>query len=202
MQGLHLDLTDTFNLKKWNFFLTGYYQGGHYKDGRKINSNFYAAYVSYQVLKPLKLLVGYDHLSGNDFSDTTEFKTTVRGFSTLYGTSHRGYGYMDLFTVVAKDNLSGGLNDLYARATFTFFKDKMSLEGTYRWFSLPHNYLYVANPKKGTPPYQEVDKSLGSEIDLMYVYKPIPNLELNAAYCFYPADENNGVVQQPESRNQ
>jgi hypothetical protein len=180
-----LGLDGWFNLKKWGFFATGYYQGGHYKDGRKINSNFYSFHISYQLLKPLKLMAGFDHLSGNDFSDTTEFKTTVRGFSTLYGTSHRGYGYMDLFTVVAKDNLSAGLNDLYGRATYTFFKDKMSLEGTYRWFSIPHNYLYVANPKKGSPHYQEVDKSLGSEIDLMYIYKPIPNLELNAAYCFF-----------------
>ena len=130
-------------------------------------------------------MVGFDHLSGNDFSDTAEFKTTVKGFSTLYGTSHRGYGYMDLFTVVAKDNLSAGLNDLYARATFSFSKDKMSLEGTYRWFSIPHNYLFVANPKTGALPYQKVDKSLGSEIDLMYIYKPFPNLELNAAYCFF-----------------
>jgi hypothetical protein len=178
-------LNGSLNLKKWSFFLTGYYQCGHYKDGRKINSNFYAAYVSYQVVKPLKLLIGYDHLSGNDFSDNTEFKTTVRGFSTLYGTSHRAYGYMDLFTTVVKDNLSPGLNDLYARATFAFSQDKMSLEGTYRWFSIPHGYLYVANPKQGALPYQKVDKSLGSEIDLMYIYKPIPSLELNAAYCFF-----------------
>jgi len=177
-------LNGNLNLKKWSFFLTGYYQGGHYKDGRKINSNFYAAWVSYQVIKHLKLMVGYDHLSGNNFSDTTEFKKTVRGFSTLYGTGHRFYGYMDLFTILVRDNLSTGLNDLYARATFNM-NDKMSLEGTYRWFSIPYNYLFVANPKKGALPYQQVEKSLGSEIDLMYIYKPIPNLELNAAYCFF-----------------
>jgi hypothetical protein len=92
---------------------------------------------------------------------------------------------MDLFTIVVRDNLGAGLNDLYGRATISL-NDKMSIEATYRWFSIPHKYLYVANPKKGKLPYQEVDtKSLGSEIDLMYVYKPIPNLELNAAYCFF-----------------
>jgi hypothetical protein len=92
---------------------------------------------------------------------------------------------MDLFTVLIRNNLSTGLNDLYGRVTYTFFKDRMSLEGTYRWFSIPHNYLFVANPKAGSLPYQKVDKSLGSEIDLMYIYKPIPNLEINAAYCFF-----------------
>jgi hypothetical protein len=180
-----LALDALFNLKKLNFFLTGSYQGGHYKDGRKINSAFYSAWISYQVLKPLKLMVGYEHLSGNNFSDTTELKTTVKGFSTLYGTSHRFYGYMDLFSSVVRDNLSAGLNDLYGRATFSFFKDKMSLEGTYRWFRIPNNYLYVSNPPKGSLPYQEVEKNLGSEIDLMYIYKPLPNLELNAAWCFF-----------------
>lgn len=172
------------NLKKWSFFLTGYYQGGHYKDGRKLSSDFYSAYISCQIVKLFKLLVGYDHLSGNDFSDTTLFKTKVKGFSTLYGTSHRGYGYMDLFTSLVKDNLSPGLNDLYLRGTIGL-NEKMSIEATWRWFNLSQSYLYVANPQKGTLPYQKVDKNLGSEIDMMYVYKPIPNLELNAAYCFF-----------------
>ena len=109
-------------------------------------------------------MVGFDHLSGNNFSDTTTYKTKVTGFSTLYGTSHRGYGYMDIFTSLAKDNLSPGLNDLYGRATFSF-NDKMSVEATYRWFSLPNGYL--SKPTKSN------------------IYKPIPNLELNAAYCFF-----------------
>ncbi|MEI6455029.1 MAG: alginate export family protein [bacterium] len=174
----------TLNLKKWSFFLNGYYQFGHIKDGRKLNSNFYAAYIACQVVKPLKLMIGFEHLSGNNFSDTTLFKTTVRGFSTLYGTTHRGYGYMDMFTSLVKDNLSPGLNDLYGRATVSF-TEKMSLELTYRWFSIPNGYLYSKSAKPGQLPYVEVKKSLGSEIDLMYVYKPIPNLELNAAYCFF-----------------
>ena len=172
-----------FSNKKWSFFLNGYYQGGHYTDGRKLSSGFYAAYISCQVAKPLKLQVGYDHLSGNDFSDTSTFKTRVSGFSVLYGTSHKGYGYMDLFTGIVKDNLSPGLNDLYGRATIDL-NDRMSVEATYRWFSLPYGYL--ARPAKSDPyGYIEVSKNLGSEIDLMYTYKPLANLELNAAYCFF-----------------
>ena len=92
--------------KNWSFFLNGYYQGGHFNDGRELSSNFYSAWVSYQLIKPLKIMVGYDHLSGNNFSDTTTFKKRVTGFSALYGTTHRGYGYMDMFNKLAKDNLS------------------------------------------------------------------------------------------------
>lgn len=172
-----------FNNKKWGFFLNAYYQGGHFRDGRKLSADFFSAWVSYQVIKPLKIMAGFDHLSGNDYSDTATYKTKVTGFSTLYGTSHRGYGYMDMFTILAKDNLSPGLNDLYARATVTM-TDKMSLEATYRWFSLPYGYL--AKPTKTKPyAYVEVTKSLGSEIDLMYIYKPVANFELNMAYCIF-----------------
>jgi hypothetical protein len=34
-------------------------------------------------------------------------------------------------------------------------------------------------------PYQSVKTDLGSEIDVMFLYKPFPSLELNAAYCLY-----------------
>ncbi len=172
-----------FNNKKWGFFVNGYYQGGHYTDGRKLSAGFYAAWISYQVIKPLKLQAGYEHICGNNFSDTTEYKTTVHGFSTLYGTAHRAYGYMDLFNALVKNNLSPGLNDLYGRATVSV-NDKMSLEATCRWFSLPYGYL--SKPTKTRPyAYVEVSKSFGTEIDLMYIYKPVPNFELNAAYCFF-----------------
>jgi len=177
--------TATVSLNKWTIFLNGFYQGGHTRDGRKISSYFYGVWSSYQPVKQFKILVGWEQLSGNNFSDTSKLNTKVTGFSTLYGTSHRPYGYMDLFNSYVKDNLTPGLNDLYARAT-VIFNNKMSLEATFRWFSLPYTYLQVINPKKGQLPYQEIEtKSLGSEVDLMYVYKPVPNLELNAAYCFF-----------------
>ncbi len=173
-----------YNLKKWTFFLSGYYQGGHYKDSRKIDANFYTAAVSYQIVKPFRLLIGYDHMSGNDFSDTAAWRTTVKGFSTLYGTAHRMYGYMDLFNTLVKDNLSTGLNDLYAKATITL-NDKMTIEANWRWFSLPKGFLLVEKPAKGQLPYTAVSKSLGHEIDLTYLWKPVQNFELMAGYSFF-----------------
>jgi len=171
------------NLKKWNFFLSGYYEGGHVKDGRKLSAWFYAAYASFQVVKPLNLMIGYDHLGGNDFSDITGQKTKVTGFSTPYGTAHRLYGYMDLWNSYVKDYSTAGLNDLYARATVSF-NENHSIEATYRWFSLDKGFLNIKDTKNNLP-YTKVDKSLGSEVDLMYVYKVLPNLDLNLAYCFF-----------------
>ena len=173
-----------FTGKKWSGFLNGYYQGGHYKDGREINANFCAAWVSYQVIKPVKIMIGYDHLSGNNFSDTSTIKTQVTGFSTLYGTAHRGYGYMDMFNSLTKDNLGSGLDDLYGRITVGL-NDKMSVEGTYRLFSQQYGYFYSKSTKSKPLPYIKVSKSLGYEVDLMYLYKPTANFEFNAGYCFF-----------------
>ena len=172
------------NLKKWSFFLNGFYQFGKIRDSRDLSACFYTLWAAFQPVKQLKIQAGWEQLSGNNFSDTTGLKTKVTGFSTLYGTSHRAYGYMDLFNSVVKDNLSPGLNDLYGRAT-VYFNEKMSVEATCRWFSIPYAYLSVTPTKKGQLTYTPVKKSLGSEIDLMYIYKPVPNLELNAAYCFF-----------------
>ncbi len=133
--------TATLNLSKWTFFFNGFYQFGKFRDGRTLNSWFYGLWCSYQPIKQLKIMAGWEQLSGNNFFNTTSMKTKVTGFSTLYGTSHAPYGYMDMFNTIVKNNLSPGLNDLYARATVCF-SDKMNLEATYRWFSLPYAYLY------------------------------------------------------------
>jgi len=173
--------TAGFNWNRLNVFANGFYQTGHYKDSRKLSAYFLGGWVSYRIIKPLTLLVGYEMLSGNNASDTTELKNTVHGFATLFGTNHSFYGYMDLYqTYLGQDALHNGLNDLYGRATVKF-SEKTSLEATYRWFSLPYSYL----PSKTIIHYQSVSTNLGSEIDLMFLYKPIPNLELNAAYCLY-----------------
>jgi hypothetical protein len=177
--------TAGFNWKNLNVYANGFYQAGKYKDGRNMNAWFMGAWVSYRVFKPLTLLVGYEQLSGNNASDTTEFKTNVHGFATPFSTKHQFYGYMDIFTTyLGQDALHNGLNDLYGRATVKF-SEKTSLEATYRWFSMPYGYLPAKVVKKTDLPYQPVSTNLGSEVDLMFLYRPFANLELNAAYCLY-----------------
>jgi hypothetical protein len=175
--GLHF----AYNRKKLGATASGFYQGGHYKDGREISAFMLAGSVSFQIVKPFRLMIGDDFLSGNNYSDTTMLKTKLTGFSTLWGTNHSFYGYMDMYGIyLGRDALQYGLNDLYARGTFTF-NPKTSLELTYRMFSMPYEYL----PSSGTSKFIKADKNLGSEIDLMLLYKPFNNFELNAAYCYY-----------------
>ena len=170
-----------YNWKNLNVFGNGFYQSGKYKDGRNVSAYFFGGWISYRLVKPLTLMVGYEQMSGNNASDTNEAKKDLHGFATPFSTKHQFYGYMDLYsTYLGQDALHNGLNDIYGRATVRF-SEKTSLEATYRWFSLPYGYL----PAKTTIHYQKVSTDLGSEIDLMFLYKPVPNLELNAAYCLY-----------------
>jgi hypothetical protein len=183
--------TAGFKWNNLNIFANGYYQTGHYKDGRKLSASFFGGWASYRIVKPFTLLIGYEQLSGNNASDTTEMKSTVHGFATLFGTNHSFYGYMDLYqTYLGQDALHYGLNDLYGKATVQF-SAKTSIEATYRWFSLPYGYLPV---KTGKMAYQTVKKDLGSEVDLMFLYKPMANLELNAAYCVYMPTDTKDIV--------
>jgi hypothetical protein len=174
-----------YSWKHLSLFASGYYQGGHFKDGRKLSAWFAGGYAAYQIVKPFKLLLGYEHLSGTDFSNPVEVQNKVHGFSTLWGTNHRFYGYMDMFRIyLAQDALEEGLNDFYGRGTLSF-SDKTSLEATYRWFTLPQGYLPHIPTSADRSTFQRVDTNLGSELDVMFLYQPIANLELNAAYCLY-----------------
>ena len=69
-----------------------------------------------------------------------------------------------------------GLNQAYARGTVNFSK-VTSLEATWRYFMLGYSYLPDMKTK--------VNKTLGSELDVMFLYKPVPSVELNAAYCYF-----------------
>jgi hypothetical protein len=175
--------TAGFTKNKFKIFASGYYQTGRFNDGRKISAGMYSIFASYQVFKPLNLLIGHEILSGNDYSDTEGLKTKSTSFSTLYSSSHGFYGYMDLFTATTALGNGAGLTDLYLRANLKF-SEKISLEGTFRYFGLQKGYLY-AKGKNGTASYIAVDKHLGSEVDLMFVYKPVKNFEINTAYCFF-----------------
>ncbi|MEI6884598.1 MAG: alginate export family protein [Bacteroidota bacterium] len=167
-----------FNWKNLSVWAGGYYQGGHIQDGREVSATFWGANVFYQIVKPFRLGAGYERLSGtnNDPTRKTEVAKKVNSFNTLYGTAHQLYGYMDMFnTMLATVPNYPGLNQIYARGTVNFSK-VTSIEATWRYFNFTQEYL---------PDGTKVGKNLGSELDLMFLYKPLPNVELNAAYCYF-----------------
>ncbi len=169
----------TFSTGNFSAYANFYYQTGDLQSGKDIDANFYSGYLSYKLGK-VNLMAGYDHYSGTDFSDTENEKSNT--FDKLWGAGHKYLGYMDHFSKSPGSQTKGaGLNNLYFRATLGLIK-KMKLQATYHYFALDKAYLPNAN-QLGDP-YTEIDKSLGSEVDLMLIYSPSKEIKLWAGYSF------------------
>jgi len=164
-----------YKLKKFNAQGIFYLQHGNIKTGEKVLSNFYAAKFSWDIFRNTSLILGYDHYSGTDLSDSIKIKTKTNSFSKLYGSNHRFLGYMDYFGKdIASENHGAGINNINIRIENTVTKNIKS-QITWHWFALDKEYLSATN---------KVDKYLGSEIDLMLTYKAGNDISLKAGYSF------------------
>ncbi|UOB18063.1 alginate export family protein [Abyssalbus ytuae] len=152
-----------FPLGDINFSGSGYYQFG--------KANATTDLSAYQLMleatyKPENTLfgLGFEMLSGTDAAGDTKNKS----FFPLYGTNHKFNGYMDYFYVGNHAN-SVGLNDLYAKAVFkTGEKSSLLIKGHY----------FTANADLG----DDIDKYLGTEVDVVYTQPLVKNVKLNIGY--------------------
>ncbi|UCH14406.1 MAG: alginate export family protein [Bacteroidales bacterium] len=152
-----------------------YIQHGNISTGEKLLSNFYAAKFSWDIFRNTSLILGYDHYSGTDLSDSIKVMTKTNSFSKLYGSNHRFLGYMDYFGKdIASENNGAGINNINIRIENTVTKSIRS-QITWHWFALDKEYLSATN---------KVDKYLGTEIDLMLTYKASNDLSIKAGYSF------------------
>ncbi len=167
-----------------------YYQTGALSDGRDVNAMFYSVNLSYRFDKRHELIIGYDHYSGTDFSDTTAVKTKSTTFDKLYGSNHHFLGYMDHFLGTNSDITNGaGINDIYARLNITP-KENHNLELTLHSFSIDKEYI----PKQAVLPVSPLtpivnkcykfDKMLAYEFDIVYTYTASKEMNLSLGYCF------------------
>lgn len=147
-----------------------YQQSGEDPTGKTIQAEFFSLRAGVRPVKSLYLNAGYDHYSGTDYSSANTPLEENNTFSNLYGPGHKYLGYLDFFGKPAKHG--AGVNDLLFRGSYKVKKlGKFQL--TLHNFSLDEPYL-----KTG----EEVDKSLGSEIDLVYSGKIDENVSLKAGY--------------------
>jgi hypothetical protein len=165
----------------WDINLSGYYQFGHINDGRKLSAGYYAAYVAYQPTDWLTLMPAFEHLSGDDFTDSAEWKKVVHGFSMLYGNMTRSFGNSGVFNLEYRTNLHPGLNNLYFTVTFDIL-DNFSIEASYHWYTLPHPYLreYVPDSNRIMP--VKVPPSLLHQVEVLFSYSPVPSVALSLDY--------------------
>ena len=133
--------------------------------------------LGYKASSKVNLGVGFEMQSGNDYDgDASENKA----FTPFYGTNHKFNGFMDYFYVGNHVN-SVGLVDIYAKLS-TKLGEKSSLTAFLHSFSSQAEI--AAN----------VDKGLGTELDLVYSHKFNKDITIGAGYSQMFASEGLEVL--------
>ncbi|MDY8134917.1 alginate export family protein [Aquimarina sp. 2201CG5-10] len=151
----------------------------YYQFGNDVNNNDLSAYLlsleaNYQLAEKWKGTLGGELLSGND--DGTPTNGDNNAFNPFYGTNHKFNGLMDYFYVGNHiDNV--GLIDLYAKIDVKLnSKSRLNIAGHY--FSAAANF-----------PGNDTDKTLGTEIDFVYLYDFQKHISFKAGYShLFPSD--------------
>ena len=146
--------------------------------------NGYAEYRKDKILGGL----GIDVLSGN--SDNTPANKS-NNFSTLYATNHKFYGYMDYFLTIPSDTKQRGLRDMYLRIGFM-------PENNFSTTIDMHSFSLAEPNNKGV---QKIDKNLGTEVDLIFDYKPSQLIVLQAGYSMMFATKNMEYIKGGNANN-
>ncbi|MBV6647125.1 MAG: alginate export family protein [Cyclobacteriaceae bacterium] len=133
-----------------------YYQTGELS-GNSVNAFLAGVNATIKTaITPITL--GFEHISGKDDDDTS---TDITNFSPDFGTNHAFNGLMDYF-FVGPANGNVGVTDLYVKTKFKFAGG--SLIGNV------HHFL-TGSKQMVTGETTELDKSMGTELDLVYVRK-------------------------------
>ncbi|MFV0539612.1 MAG: hypothetical protein ACK5MZ_00035 [Aestuariibaculum sp.] len=153
----------------------------YYQTGEDINETDLSAYLigldfNFKASEKSKITLGSEIQSGTDYNETDK----NHSFSPLYGTNHKFNGLMDYFYVGNHFN-SRGLLDLYAKFN-TKIGNKSNLA-----FAL-HNFstqTEIAN---------NVNKQLGTELDIVYNYNFMPDINVSAGFSQMFASEGMEVL--------
>ena len=160
--GTHLKFNITEGL---NASANLYYQGGSDVRDRDLNAFLVGLDLGYKASDIWNFGLGFEMQSGNDYNgDPTENKA----FTPFYGTNHKFNGFMDYFYVGNHIN-STGLIDVFAKISANL-NEKMNLS------------LFVHNFTSYAEVAENVEKQLGTELDLVYSYKITKDIGLAAGY--------------------
>ncbi|MCR5131705.1 MAG: alginate export family protein [Prevotella sp.] len=172
--GTHL----TFKPKHFSFAASFYYQFGKDESGLQINAWMASAKATYSPNEQWKVYGGYDYLSGDEYfavppkgSIGMARHDKIRGFSSIYGSSHQFYGAMDFFYMSTYvGGCTPGLQNLYVGGTWNPFK-KLS-------FDLAYHYLAIATK------LEDSKRALGHEIETSVTYNIMKDVSVSAGYSF------------------
>ena len=157
------------------FLLTGYYQSGKSAPTVDLDAYLLASKVTYSFNNTIGGLLGADYYSG---SESTIAATKTNTFNKLpYGVNHSFNGYMEYWATLPK----GGLFNYFGGVNLKINK-RLSSDITYYSFKL------TKAMKSGTT---DIQKNIGSELDLVLNYKFSAETAIQFAWCSY--FETNGT---------
>jgi hypothetical protein len=150
-------------------FATGYYQFGKSTPTVDLDAYLLALKATYTFTDKIGGLSGIDYYSG---SESTIAATKTNTFNKLpYGVNHSFNGYMEYWATLPK----GGLVNYFGGVNLKLNK-KLSSDITYYAFSL------AKGMKSGTA---DIQKNIGSELDITLNYKFSAETSIQFAWCGY-----------------
>lgn len=148
-----------------------YYQGGKNGNAQKVNAFLASLYATFTT-RITPLTIGGEYLSGTSNAAAADNKDNA--FAPLYGTNHKFYGLMDYF-YVGNPHDNRGLVDLNIKTAFRV-SDKAKLMAQLHHFLSPVEIPDPANTS------QALTRSLGTEIDLVYLVQLHEAVKLHVGY--------------------
>lgn len=152
-----------FNSGSFNGDFALYGQSGE-RNGRDVAAWYTGLNLNYKLTSAWNLGLGGEYLSGTDKNDTYGDNFS---FTPLFGTNHGFNGLMDYFYVGNHQN-DVGLLDLYGKLAWKSTKSEFSI--------VPHFFSSAAEVGEG------YDHYLGTEIDLVGLYKVRKDISIGAGY--------------------
>ncbi len=166
-----------------------YYQYGTSKGGQEVSAYFFHAEPAYKIANLLNFSLGIDYFSGDDaLNDNGQYNS----FSNPYGDGHGYYGLMDYFTTIDSSTKGGGLNDMFAKVTYTL-NDKMTLHAAFHNFRFTNNVLDISGAA--------ANKQLGNEIDIQYKYNFYKKATFLLGYSTMLATESMEIIKGGDASN-
>jgi len=151
-----------------------YFQNGKAQSGKDVMAYMATLHPGIKFGK-IRVGLGGDYISG-DNAKNTDYKTKERTFNQMYGAVFKYYGYMNYYSYMKSSTANGGLIDIYPNVKIPI-NTKHTIAAFYHKF-------YLANPVMvGVEIIDNTD--LGSEVDLMYTYKILKDLVLQAGVSYY-----------------
>jgi len=163
-----------FNFGGFDASVNAYYQNGHAQSGKNVSAYMLTLNPGYKTGK-FRFGVGLDYISGDD-ANSSYYGEKEKTFNKMYGAVFKYYGWMNYYTYMKASTKNGGLMDIYPNLKYSINK-KHVIDAYYHLFSLANSV------KLGTDIIN--DKNLGSEFDLRYTYKIMPDINLQAGFSYY-----------------